>query len=75
MAELLVRDFSLGTLVALILASALVAIVSWEGVALVADSGAIPRGLPLPTLPKLGELSVNLLTSAAAIGWVRIFGT
>ena len=55
---------------ALLLVSALVAVVGWEGVVLIADSGAIPRGLPLPTRPKLGELSINLLTSAVAIGAV-----
>lgn len=61
---------SLGTLVALLIPLAFVTLVGGDGITLVGDSGEIPRGLPLPALPRLGELSLNLATSAAAIAVV-----
>ena len=61
---------ALGTLVALVIPSALIALFDWEGITLVGDSGPIPGGLPLPALPELSGLSINLVTSAVAIAAV-----
>lgn len=61
---------SFGTLVALIIPAAVVGLVRSDRIALVGDGGAIPRGLPLPTLPTLSAFSFDLLTSAFAIAAV-----
>jgi SulP family sulfate permease len=54
-------------LVALAVTSLAVWLVGAEGVALVRDAGDIPRGLPMPTLPRLRLLSLDLLAGAAAV--------
>jgi SulP family sulfate permease len=59
---------TIGTLVALLIPSVLVLLLHWDSVATVAASGAIPRGLPLPTLPHFSLLSVDIVTGAVAIG-------
>jgi SulP family sulfate permease len=56
-----------GTLLALALPSVAVGLLGWESVATVANVGAIPAGLPLPALPSLAPLSLNLLTGALAV--------
>jgi SulP family sulfate permease len=58
---------TLGTVVALIIPSALVLLLNWEAVQTVADSGEIPPGIPLPALPALSVLSLDLITAAVAI--------
>jgi SulP family sulfate permease len=58
---------SLGALLALAIPSAIVALGWVEGVATVADEGAIPTGLPLPTLPHLSAFSLDLVVGAAAV--------
>jgi SulP family sulfate permease len=57
-------------LIALIIPSALLLLLGWDGVAVVRDVGEIPRGLPTPRLPDLGLLSLDLLTLVFAIAAV-----
>jgi sulfate permease, SulP family len=54
-------------LLALIVPSILVAWLGLDSVATVAARGAIPRGVPAPTLPALGAFSLNLLAGAMAV--------
>jgi sulfate permease, SulP family len=54
-------------LLALALPSLAVAAFTFNDVATVRDVGAIPRGLPLPALPRTDLLSVQLLTTAVAV--------
>ena len=61
------RLASFAAVVALVAPTALIAILSIEGVAKVADVGAIPRGIPLPALPRLSDFSVNVLFGAIAV--------
>jgi SulP family sulfate permease len=60
------RD-ALAALAALAIPSLAVAIAGLTSVPLVSDSGSIPTGLPLPALPDLSAVSVELLVGAAAI--------
>jgi SulP family sulfate permease len=53
------------SLLAIILPTALAAVLA--GVATVADEGAIPRGIPLPHLPHLGDFSLKVATGALAV--------
>jgi SulP family sulfate permease len=55
------------SLVALIVPSAVVAVLGSTSVALVRDVGDIPRGLPAPYLPHLGDLSLSLITGALSV--------
>jgi SulP family sulfate permease len=57
-------------LLALVIPSALLLALGWDGVAVVRDVGAIPRGLPALHLPSLDFLSLDLLTVAVAIAAV-----
>lgn len=57
-------------LIALAVPSALVALLRWDGVALVSDVGVIPRGLPMPAWPALTHLSLELISGAFAIAAV-----
>lgn len=57
-------------LIALAIPSALVALLRWDGVALVRDVGEITRGLPMPALPALRHLSLELISGAFAIAAV-----
>lgn len=61
---------SIGTLIALIIPSLLVVLLKWESVATVSDVGEIIRGLPIPKLPSLSLLSVDLITASFAIAAV-----
>jgi SulP family sulfate permease len=58
---------TLGTLVALIVPSALVLLLRWDAVQTVADSGEIPGGLPLPAIPPISLVSLDLVSGAIAI--------
>jgi SulP family sulfate permease len=60
-----VRSFA--TLVALGIPTVVVAIAGLDGVATVSDGGGIPRGLPIPSLPHLRELSVSTISGALAV--------
>ena len=57
---------SISALLALAVPTAVAAAAGW-GVALVADAGAIPTGIPLPALPKLSYFSIDLLVGAASV--------
>ena len=58
---------SYAAVLALVLPTAIVALFTVEGVASVADVGSIPRGIPLPALPRLSDLSVNVVLGAIAV--------
>ncbi len=55
---------------ALVVPTALLAALGWEGVARVHDVAAIPRGLPLPALPDLALLTPGLALSAFSVAVV-----
>jgi len=57
-------------LVALVIPTALAWWAGSDSVALVEDVGKVPRGLPLPHLPELSQLSPSLLTAALSIAVV-----
>lgn len=54
-------------LIALVVPTLVVIIAGLDSVARVDDSGAIPKGFPLPALPALDQFSVSLLAAAAAV--------
>jgi SulP family sulfate permease len=56
-----------GTFAAIVVPSLLVALLAPGAVALVRDAGEIPRGLPAPFLPALGDLTPNVVSGALAI--------
>ena len=63
-----------GVLVALIVPTVIVAVLSLTTVQLVSDIGDFGRGLPLPSLPRFSLLSLDVVTGAiavAAIGLVQ----
>ncbi len=57
----------LSALFALVIPTLAVLLFGLDSVAKVEDAGDIPRGLPLPALPDLGQFSFELLASAAAV--------
>lgn len=61
------RWATLSALAALVLPTLAVVLLRLDSVAQVADGGEIPRGIPLPALPDLGLLSVDLVVGAAAV--------
>src|SRR5690348_10148780 len=56
-----------GSLVAIVVPSVVVALLHLDGVRVVRDVGAIPRGIPLPAVPSLSSLSPDVLTGALAV--------
>lgn len=56
-----------GSLIALVVPSAIVIGFGWGTVDRVSDVGTIPTGLPLPGLPDLGLLSPSLVSGALAV--------
>lgn len=61
------RLATFSSLAALLLPSLLVRLAGWDGVQLVADVSPIPRGVPAPTLPDPGLITLPLLLSAFAL--------
>jgi SulP family sulfate permease len=61
---------SSGRLVAIFIPSVLIALFSLSDVEVVRDVGEIPRGFPLPVLPSISDLSVQVVTGALAISIV-----
>ena len=61
---------SSGRLVAIFIPSVLIALFSLSDVEVVRDVGEIPRGFPLPGLPSISDLSVQVVTGALAISIV-----
>ncbi|MET9211554.1 MULTISPECIES: SulP family inorganic anion transporter [unclassified Nocardia] len=61
------RFRTVASLAGLIVPTALVIGLGWEGVATVSDSGEIPRGFPLPQVPELSVLSPSLIAGALAV--------
>lgn len=58
---------SLGRLIAVLIPSFVVLLLDLEQVRLVRDSGVIPQGLPLPSLPPLSAFTPEVITGAAAV--------
>ncbi len=58
---------SVAAVMALVIPSMVVAIAGMDGVELVSDVGSIPTGVPLPAMPSLGALSVDLVAGAFAV--------
>ncbi len=54
-------------LIALVIPTIVVVLAGADSVARVGDSGAIPRGIPLPHLPDLSLFSFSLVTGALAV--------
>jgi SulP family sulfate permease len=57
----------LGPLAALALPTVTVLLVGGTGIATVSDAGEIPSGIPIPHLPGLGQLSVELIVGALSV--------
>jgi SulP family sulfate permease len=57
----------MSSLIALVVPSLLVALLSWEGVQRVVDVSPIPRGFPTPAAPDFALFSPGLLLSAFAL--------
>lgn len=64
------RIGTFSSLVALVVPSLLVALLGWRSVAVVSDVSAIPRGIPMPSLPDLALLTPSLVGSALAVAAV-----
>lgn len=58
---------SIGSVLALAVATTLVAIAGFSGVQLVSDVSEIPGGLPSPAIPDLGAVNLPLLTGALSL--------
>ncbi|MBI4932760.1 MAG: SulP family inorganic anion transporter [Actinobacteria bacterium] len=58
---------SVSAVIALVIPTAVVLLADLEGVAQVSDVGAIPSGIPMPALPRLGDLSLSVLLGALAV--------
>jgi sulfate permease, SulP family len=56
-----------GRLVAIVIPSVLVVVFSLSSVEVVRDVGEIPRGIPLPFLPSLSNLTFDVVTGALAV--------
>jgi SulP family sulfate permease len=61
---------NLGRLVAIVIPSVLVVLFSLSSVEIVRDVGEIPRGIPLPALPSLSDMTLDVLTGALAVAVV-----
>ncbi|MDQ3930936.1 MAG: SulP family inorganic anion transporter, partial [Chloroflexota bacterium] len=64
------RLATLSSLVALVVPSLMVALLSWESVQRVVDVSPIPRGIPTPALPNLALLRPDLMLAALALAVV-----
>ena len=60
------------SLVAVVVPTAIVALLGNTSVATVSDEGAIPTGLPPPALPHLSDLSIGVVTGALAIAAIAL---
>jgi sulfate permease, SulP family len=58
---------NLGRLVAIVIPSVLVALFNLSSVQVVRDVGEIPQGIPLPVLPSLSGLTLDVVTGALAV--------
>jgi sulfate permease, SulP family len=59
-----------GRLAAIAIPSLLVALLGLSSVKIVQDGGAIPQGVPLPVLPSLSSLNIDVITGALAVAVV-----
>ena len=58
---------SFSAVIALLIPTVGVLLLSVDGVATVSDVGVIPGGVPLPALPRLGDLSASVLLGAFSV--------
>jgi sulfate permease, SulP family len=61
-----------GSLVAVVVPTAIVALLGNTSVATMSDEGAIPTGLPPLALPHLSDLSIGVVTGALAIAAIAL---
>lgn len=61
-----------GRLVAIIIPSALVALLGMDSVAIVRDIGKIPSGIPMPHLPTFSAISFEVVTGAIAVAVITL---
>lgn len=61
------RVATFSSLVALVVPTLTVILLGWSEVARVADSGKLPSGIPLPTLPEFSTLSITVVIGAASV--------
>jgi SulP family sulfate permease len=61
---------NLGRLVAIIIPSVIVVLFSLGDVEIVRDVGEIPRGIPMPVLPALSSITLDVITGALAVAIV-----
>lgn len=66
------RVGSAGTIIAIAIPSLLVLVLDVSTVQLVRDVGEIPRGIPSLALPRLADLSLELVSSALAISLIIV---
>jgi SulP family sulfate permease len=66
------RAASVASLVALLVPTVVVLIAGVEGIATVADLGAIPRGIPLPSLPSVKALTPSVVSGALAVAAIVV---
>jgi SulP family sulfate permease len=59
-----------GRLVAIVIPSVIVALFDLGGVETVRDIGEIPRGIPMPVLPALSSVTLDVITGAMAVAIV-----
>jgi SulP family sulfate permease len=59
-----------GRLVAIVVPSVLVALFGLTSVEIVRDVGEIPRGVPMPVLPSLSDITPDVLTGALAVSMI-----
>ncbi len=59
-----------GRLVAIVVPSLLVVLLGVESVSIVRDIGEIPRGVPLPALPSLSDITPGVITGALSVAIV-----
>lgn len=59
-----------GSLVAIIVPSAILLLANLGSVQIVRDVGEIPMGIPLPHIPQISAISVDMLTAALAIAMI-----
>ena len=61
------RLATFSSLAALVVPTLLVVLAGWSGVQIVSDVSPIPRGVPMPAIPDLGLLSLDLVLSAGSL--------
>ena len=66
------RVASVASLVALLVPTVVVLLAGVPGVARVSDLGAIPQGLPIPSLPAVATLTPSVISGALAVAAIIV---